>query len=543
MEKRTIIALVLTVIILFVFQTYFAPKPQETGGPKQTAEQVQTKEQSQVKEQSRQAENIKDTAVKQKKSDVFAKPDIKPPKDIKDITVETPLLKVTFLDFGGGIKSVKLKQYKETVKDANNKEMIEDVKPYSFIPKVYKTINNEIVDDGTTFKADKGRLEISDKEDVITFTGTLTNGTKIKKTYKFYPDSYAIDMNVEVESTDKDITTLEFVMITGKNESSYTFKGPFVYNGNKFEQIEKIEKNIEVAKDFKYAGLDDGFFAFIYIPQEASAFPLTILKTDLKDEFSLPVLRLAMDKPVLSAKLYFGPKKSDILAKLNVKAEKIVDFGWFDIIAKPLIMGLNLSNKVTHNYGIDIILLTILIKIIFYPLSVKSYKSMKEMQKLQPQIAKLKEKYKGDKQKVNQEMMEMYKRKGVNPMGGCLPMVIQIPVFFALYKALSGAIELRHAPFMLWINDLSAPEDLFSFVVAGYTIPIRILPLIMGITQMIQQKMTPTSVDPMQEKMMLFMPVFFTFLFWGFPAGLVLYWLINNVISIGQQYYINKKVS
>lgn len=142
-------------------------------------------------------------------------------------------------------------------------------------------------------------------------------------------------------------------------------------------------------------------------------------------------------------------------------------------------------------------------------------------------------------------MMGLYKARGVNPMGGCLPMVIQIPVFFALYKALSGAIELRHAPFFWWINDLSAPEDLFSFVIPGigFTVPVRILPLIMGVTQVIQQKMTPTSVDPLQEKMMLFMPIFFTFLFWGFPAGLVLYWLVNNVISIGQQYYINKKVT
>jgi YidC/Oxa1 family membrane protein insertase len=226
-----------------------------------------------------------------------------------------------------------------------------------------------------------------------------------------------------------------------------------------------------------------------------------------------------------------------------VEAEKIVDFGWFDIIAKPMILGLNWANKVTHNYGIDIILLTILIKIIFYPLSVKSFKSMKEMQKMQPHIQKLKEKYKDDKQKLNAEMMDLYKTKGINPMGGCLPMVVQIPVFFALYKGLSGALELRHAPFMFWINDLSAPEDLFSFTVMGYTIPIRILPLVMGATQVIQQKMTPTSVDPMQEKMMMFMPIFFTFLFWSFPAGLVLYWLVNNVISIAQQYYINKKVA
>jgi YidC/Oxa1 family membrane protein insertase len=250
-----------------------------------------------------------------------------------------------------------------------------------------------------------------------------------------------------------------------------------------------------------------------------------------------------MDKGMASGRLFFGPKQTEVLKSLDINAQKIIDFGWFDIIAKPLIWALNMMNKVTHNYGIDIIILTILIKIIFYPLTVKSSTSMKKMQKLQPIIVKLKEKYKDDKAKLNQEMMGIYKREGVNPMGGCLPMVIQIPVFFALYKALSGAIELRHAHFLWWMNDLSAPEDLFTFHVAGYALPIRILPLIMGVTQVIQQKMTPTTADPMQEKIMLLMPIVFTFLFWSFPSGLVLYWLINNVISIAQQYYINKKAT
>ena len=237
------------------------------------------------------------------------------------------------------------------------------------------------------------------------------------------------------------------------------------------------------------------------------------------------------------------PNKISLLKQLNIDADKIVNFGWFDIVAKPMLWGMNFSNRFTRNYGIDIILLTILIKIIFYPLSVKSYKSMKNMQKLQPKLAQLREKYKNDKEKLNQEMMGIYKREGVNPLGGCLPMVIQIPVFFALYRVLMSAIEFRHAPFMLWINDLAAPENIFTLHVAGYALPFRVLPLIMGVTMVIQQKMTPTGGDPMQAKMMMFMPIFFTFLFWGFPAGLVLYWLVNNVISIGQQYYINKQVA
>jgi YidC/Oxa1 family membrane protein insertase len=367
----------------------------------------------------------------------------------------------------------------------------------------------------------------------------LTDGKRIRKIYTFYPDKYTIDMKIEVEATDADKAMVDFTVISGTNPNSYVFKGPFIYNGKKFEQIDKIDKDIAVDKTYTYAGLDEGFFAFIWLPSEDSHFPLTIHKA----ENNVPVLRMSMDKGMATGRLFFGPKQTDVLKSLDVQAQKIIDFGWFDVIAKPLIWALNMMNRVTRNYGINIIILTIFIKIIFYPLTVKSSTSMKKMQKLQPMIVKLKEKYKDDKTKLNQEMMAIYKREGVNPMGGCLPMIIQIPVFFALYKALSGAIELRHAHFLWWMNDLSAPEDLFTLSVAGYALPIRILPLIMGITQVLQQKMTPTTADPMQEKIMLLMPIVFTFLFWGFPSGLVLYWLVNNVISIAQQYYINKKAT
>jgi YidC/Oxa1 family membrane protein insertase len=540
MEKRTIIALFITIVILFFFQTYFTPKEQ----PKQpqTTGETQTKEKPQAKdadlkagEKTAKSESILPSAKKPGKAPVRAEK-----RYPKDVFVETPYLKVVLTDLGGGIRSVQLKQYKETVKDDKNKDVIEDVKPFIYIPKISRTVNNEAVDDRTYFTPDRVAVTIKDKPETLIFTGTLEDGKKVRKIYTFHPDNYLIDMKTEFEASDTGKTAVDFAVISGKNESSYVFKGPFVYNGKKLEQIEKIEKTMDFNKNYAYAGFDDGFFAFIWIPEEDSKPPLAIYKT----ESGTPVVRLSPDKGTFSGKLFFGPKQTDVLKGLNVGAEKIIDFGWFDIIAKPLIMFMNLTYRFTHNYGIDIIILTILIKILFYPLSVKSFKSMKEMQKLQPQVMKLKEKYKNDKQKLNQEMMGLYKTRGVNPMGGCLPMVIQIPVFFALYKALSGAIELRHAHFIWWINDLSAPEDLFSFVIPGmgYTVPIRILPLIMGITQVIQQKMTPTSADPLQEKMMLFMPIFFTFLFWGFPAGLVLYWLVNNVISIGQQYYINKKV-
>jgi YidC/Oxa1 family membrane protein insertase len=221
-----------------------------------------------------------------------------------------------------------------------------------------------------------------------------------------------------------------------------------------------------------------------------------------------------------------------------------INFGFTNVIAKPLHLTLRFLYRYVKNYGIAIIILTILIKIIFWPLTHKSYKSMKEMQKLQPLMKKMREKYKNDKAQMNRELMGLYKTYKVNPMGGCLPMVIQIPVFFALFRILGTAIELRHAPFFLWINDLSSPDRLFHF---PFSIPfmsppygIPVLTLLMGASMFIQQKLTPTPGDPAQAKMMLFLPLIFTVMFINFPSGLVLYWLTNNLISIGQQYRIKR---
>jgi YidC/Oxa1 family membrane protein insertase len=228
-------------------------------------------------------------------------------------------------------------------------------------------------------------------------------------------------------------------------------------------------------------------------------------------------------------RVYLGPKAEKPLKAVGVEAEKLIDFGWFTVVAKPLLWFINLTHTATKNYGIDIILISILIKLIFLPLTQISFKSMKEMQKVQPEMARLRETYKNDKARLQQEIMLLYKRRKVNPMSGCLPMVIQIPFFIALYNALQNTIEMRHAPFFWWIQDLSAKD------------PIYITPIIMGATMVIQQKMTPTTADPSQAKMMLMMPVVFTFMFLNFPSGLVLYWMVNNILTIGHQYYMNKK--
>jgi YidC/Oxa1 family membrane protein insertase len=224
-----------------------------------------------------------------------------------------------------------------------------------------------------------------------------------------------------------------------------------------------------------------------------------------------------------SINAYAGPKSSGIISAYDPQLDRIVRFGTFGFIGKPLLYVLKYLYSIVGNYGLAIILLTFLIRLIFYPLTYKSFKSMKEMSNLQPQLKELQLKYKGKPELLNKATMELYKKHKVNPLGGCLPILIQIPVFIALYNVLLNAIELRHAPFILWITDLSAKD------------PYYITPIIMGITMFIQQKLSPSTLDPMQAKIMLFLPIIFTIMFMGFPSGLVIYWIANNVFTIIQQ--------
>jgi len=269
-------------------------------------------------------------------------------------------------------------------------------------------------------------------------------------------------------------------------------------------------------------------------------------KEVLKNKYVHPSIRIEPGQQVvLKHQLFMGPKQMDLLNAVGKGLGNLIDFGWFDFLARPCLHFMNLIYGVIPNYGLAIIIITVIIKILLWPLGTKSYKSMNEMKRIQPLMAEIREKYKNDKTKQNQEVMNLYRTYKVNPMGGCLPMVLQIPVFFALYRMLYEAIELRHAPFVGWINDLSAPDRLFNF---GFSIPlmeppygIPVLTLIMGASMFLQQKMSPPMGDPAQAKMMMAMPIVFTFIFINFSSGLVLYWLVNNVLSIAQQYYIQKK--
>jgi len=240
----------------------------------------------------------------------------------------------------------------------------------------------------------------------------------------------------------------------------------------------------------------------------------------------------------LALRLYAGPKEYETLKSLDVGLEDTIDFGWFifgswDIVkavAKPLFAVLRFLHDYTRNYGIAIVLLTVGIKLLFAPLQYKSYKSMKEMQLLQPKVLALQTKYKDDRDRLNKELIKLYRDHKVNPVGGCLPMLLQMPVFVALFNVLYMTIELRQAPFLLWVTDLSMPD------------PYYVLPILMGVTMMIQQKITPTTMDPVQAKIMLLLPAFMTLLFLNFASGLVLYWFTNNLLTIGQQFVTDRYI-
>jgi len=327
----------------------------------------------------------------------------------------------------------------------------------------------------------------------------------------------------------------------GVNPGAAGFLG---FNGSINQRLDDVKVGkLKELKTFTgkidWAGLDEGYFLMAAVPQSAPKCILTLKESP--PEFMTATLRnpetLVPGQEVQhSYILYFGPKELRALQALNIGLERVVNFGWFDFFAKPMLYVLNFIDRYVHNYGWSLIIFTLLTRLVlFYP-NHRAYKSMKEMQKLQPKVAKIREKYKDDREAMNKELMALYRTFKVNPLGGCLPMALQLPIFIALYNVLSYAIELRHTPFIptlpftdiVWLADLSAKD------------PLLITPLVMGATMVIQQKMTPSPGDPAQAKMMMFLPIVFTFLFLNFASGLVIYWLINNVLSIIQQAFTNK---
>jgi len=463
------------------------------------------------------------------------------------IKVVTDLFQAEIDTNGGDLRSLTLLKHRaDDVKSGQYQLMSDAAKPMLYVAQtglkgqdlpthraVFNAVNNQY-----TMQEGADKLEV--RLNTVTASGVV-----VDKVYTFHRNNYAIDVNYEINNASANtLTPSVYYQIIHDNESNQgsammpTFTGGAYYNeAEKFKKVsfdDMSKQDLSIKSKDGWVGLVQHYFVSAWMPKNdvERKFYTTKLTDDYYSIGSISAIGTIAPgaKATIPARFYAGPQTQKDLEATAPGLEYVVDYGVLTVIAKPLFWLLAKIYALVHNWGIAIILLTIVIKAAFFKLSATSYKSMAQMRELAPRLEAMKKKFGDDKQKMQQAMLEMYRTEKINPMGGCLPILVQIPVFIALYWVLLGSVELRHAPFFGWIKDLSAID------------PWYVLPILMGATMIVQSYLNPAPTDPIQAKVMKIMPVIFSVFFFFFPAGLVLYWLVNNVLSIVQQWYINKTI-
>lgn len=458
----------------------------------------------------------------------------------QEVTVETDLVKVVLSNRGGVIRRWELKRYLNT--DPKQPKPIQLVPAEEKGAALILPLTVEVLDARLQERLARGLYAVSGKDlslsegqpagDIgFSYTDPET-GAQVTKRLTFHYGSYLVDLTVETSGVSSS-TTLSLGTNFGIHqweEGFVGFIGPATHIAGKLDKATPEKEDLR-SGPMKWAAMQDKYFLAAAIPADAVPH-IGVVRKEGERLVAVGLRTPATPGTVASRyRLFVGPKEYDTLAALKIELEETIDFGWFiygswsfvRAVAKPLFYAVRYLHDLTHNYGVAIIIVTIGIKLLLAPLAYKSYKSMKDMAAVQPELVALQKKYADDRERLNKELIKLYKDKKVNPVGGCLPMFFQIPIFVALFNILYMTIELRQAPFMLWVKDLSVQD------------PYYVLPILMGVTMFIQQKIQPTTMDPKQAQIMLLLPVFLTFLFVTFPAGLVLYWLTNNVLTITQQ--------
>lgn len=463
--------------------------------------------------------------------------------------VTTDLVRAVIDANGGDLRSLALLEYQDPLDRSKPLFLFEQSANHTFVAQT-GLIGTGLPNHKTLFALAPGNYQLAPGQDKISIPLVWTDvqtGIKVTKLYTFYRGSYKIDVAYQLTNTGTNTIPVDayFQLLrdgkTPEGESSlvHTFTGPALYTeANKFTKIDfnKLDKGVQDYPKFSnngWIGIVQHHFVSVWLPKNGGKREF-YAKAIGNNQYSagvilpegklLPGSTLAFEVP-----MYVGPQIQKTLTALAPGLDYVVDYGWLTPIAAPIFWALQKIHGVVGNWGWAIVILTILIKLMFFPLSAKSYKSMAQMRGLAPKLQRLKELHGDDRQKLHQAMMDLYKTEKVNPLGGCLPVVVQIPVFIALYWALLGSVEMRQAPFIGWIHDLSVPD------------PYYILPIIMGLTMILQTRLNPKPPDPIQAKVMMFMPIAFSIFFFFFPAGLVLYWVVNNVLSISQQWVITRK--
>ncbi len=568
--KKLILAIALSIIVITLYQYLFMPKPAEKKVVPRSEESVQ---QETIPEETRStAEDSKSI------SDIFSKSEKKEVKkevvlesasknvkgsEIKDIVIETSLYKAVFTNKGAGLKSFILKKYKDDKKNQLDliSEKVNDKFGKESLPFYFSIFDQEkfILDINREKFFYNGPADInltgSASREVVFKYSDVEKDLQIEKRFVFHNNSYVIGTKINVIKAGKRV---DIPVIFGPDlenniasmrapATSLILKG---FDGNEIKNIkfsgvksEKVNESIS-----RGSGRLGGFFYWIAYERPYFA---AMIRTEKRDsEIKYYTVQMKNEKNQVKnyyfitftnpVSFYFGPKDEEDLGKIEgifPEANRVIDYGWaiFGAIAKIMLKGLNFIHQYIPNYGWALVFFTIIIKILLFPLTYTSSVSMAKMQTLQPKIKAIKKKYKNPKdpeqrKKMNVETMALYKTEKVNPAGGCLPLLLQMPVFFGLFRLLQTSINIRHEPWMLWIQDLSLKDSFY------------VLPILMGVTQLIVSKMSPTSADSSQKKITYIMPVVMVFLFMNFSSGLNLYWFISNLLQIGQQHFINKKI-
>ncbi len=539
-SKNLILAIVLCLVILFGWG-----RLAEYMGWVQTPDPAAVAQQQEaVRQEAVKAEQRKEEAAKAATLPAFT------PAPGRDLTVDSPLYEAVFYTGGGPLRSFKLKKFQTGLAPDSPLVNMVDERTAAVAP-LGLVINSQPSWSTGQWSLDSGEQNLkldAGQQGALRLVGVVDN-LRVVRELSFNADSYLIKEKIRLINAGDQPRSVR-VSYTVASDASNAAGGRYdsmrvAWDNDGSLSEESSSKTLEstgvqATGKIYWAGAMSTYFLSAVLPGETN-------NVTVKGLLQKTVYRTAVEEPEnllapgqekeLTVSYWLGPKDRTQLLTVSDQLAKSIDLGMFSIIAKGLLWLLEFFHKYVHNWGVAIILLTIVIKAVFWPLTAKSYASMEKMKKLQPMMTAIREKYKDNKELMNKEVMALYKTYGVNPASGCVPILIQLPVFFGLYQALLTSIELRHAPFImylpftdkLWLADLSAKD------------PYYITPVIMGLTMFLQQRMSPPATDPTQQKIMMFLPLIFTVLFLGFPSGLVIYWLVNNILSIFQQWLMMRK--
>jgi YidC/Oxa1 family membrane protein insertase len=565
-QRNLILAIVLSVTIIIAFQ-YFYELPRIKEAQRQRQQPQHTEQVTEAPEQQ--------TAPVAPAPGGAASPEAARTQALATtarVTIDNGSVKGSLALTGGRIDNLVLSNYRQTT--APDSPAVQLLNPPG-APNAYFAEFGWVPTDQATAVPDRNSEWRADSDMIrpdrpVTLTWDNGAGLRFVRTVAI-DEHYMFTVTQRVENTGEQSVSLHPYGLIGRWGTPKTLgfyilhEGPIGVLGGKLHEIDykdlREDGDIELPSDGGWLGITDKYWLTSLVPDQAAALDANFrhYMTDGQDRYQVDYLRPAMSVAPgqsieITDRFFAGAKEVNLLDAYGERYgiplfDRAVDFGWFYFLTKPIFHILHFFYQVIGNYGVAILLLTLLVKMLFFPLANKSYRAMSKMKKLQPEMMRLREQFGDDKMRMNQELMALYKKEQVNPMSGCLPIVVQIPVFFALYKVLFVSIEMRHAPFFGWIRDLSAPDPTSVFNLFGLApwdpptfLMIGIWPLIMGATMLLQQKLNPQPADPIQARVMMFLPLMFIFLFATFPAGLVIYWTWNNVLSIAQQWVIMKRM-